>query len=167
MAPPAFAGLARRIGAHVAEFPATAADVSAADLLDDIGMLNHYLQHIAEHVQGRFAEPDKVGLAERTALCEAAEAAQQIAKARRHLTSALTYVTSGFQKELMLHSHPHLANDAAVAADIAAEKYEEAATRLRKASRRLNSATRTGQRPSAVPPHVRWSPTASTIPVRR
>ncbi|MFK0099062.1 hypothetical protein [Streptomyces sp. NPDC091040] len=167
MAPPAFAGLARRIDAHVAEFPATAADVSVADLLDDIGMLNQYLQHIAEHIQERFANPDNVGLAERTLLCETVEAAGQIAKAQHYLTSALTYMTAGFRKELMLRSYPHLAHDPDLALTIATEKYGEAGNRLRTASHWLDSTTRTGQRPTTAPPRLRSSPTASTMPARR
>ncbi|MYS36706.1 hypothetical protein K388_02715 [Streptomyces sp. KhCrAH-43] len=171
MAPPlahsASAGLARQIDALVAEFPAAAAEVSVADLLDDIGMLNHYLQYIAEHMQERFANPDDVGLVERTTLCETAEAAGQIAQAQHHLTTALTYMTSGFRKELMLHSHPHLADDPGLALTIATEKYGEAADRLRKASHWLDSTARTGQRPSTAPPRPRSSPAASTLPARR
>ncbi|MGZ2361566.1 hypothetical protein LRE75_33625 [Streptomyces sp. 372A] len=136
------------------------------DLLDDIGMLNHYLQYIAEYMQERLANPDDVGLAERTALRETAEAASQIAKAQVHLTSALTYVTSGFRKELMLHSHPHLANDPGLAPTIAAEKYGEAGNHLRKASHWLDSTARPGQRPTTAPPPLRSSPTAGT-PARR
>ncbi|MGW2477905.1 hypothetical protein [Streptomyces sp. NPDC001665] len=171
MAPPlahsASAGLARQIDALVAGFPAAAAEVSETDLLDDIGMLNHYLQYIAEYMQERFASPDDAGLAERTKLCEAAEAAGQIAKAQHHLTSALTYLTAGFRKELMLHSHPHLANDPGLALTIATEKYGEAGNRLRNASHWLDSTARTGQRPSTAPPRHRSSPTARTMPARR
>ncbi|MFD3415284.1 hypothetical protein [Streptomyces cyaneofuscatus] len=161
------AGLARQIDALVAEFPTVAAEVSVPDLLDDIGMLNYYLNHIAERMRESFAEPDKVELAERTVLAGVAEAAEQIASAQRHLTSALTHVTSGFRKELMLHTHPHLVNDPALARTMAAEKYAEAGERLRKASRWLDSTARVGQRPSTAPPSVRASRAVSTIPARR
>ncbi|SCK26339.1 MULTISPECIES: hypothetical protein [Streptomyces] len=163
----ACAGLARQIDALVADFPAVAAEVSVPDLLDDIGMLNHHINHITERMRESFAEPDKVGPAERTVLADVAEAAEQIASAQRHLTSALAHVTSGFRKELMLHTHPHLVNDPALARTIAAEKYAEAGERLRKASRWLNSTARVGQRPSTAPPRVRTSRAVSTIPARR
>ncbi|MFI1185806.1 hypothetical protein [Streptomyces californicus] len=162
----ACAGLARQIDALVAEFPATAAEVSVPDLLDDIGMLNHHLNHIAERMRQSFAEPDMVGLADRTVLTDVAEAAEQIASAQRHLTSALAHVTSGFLKELMLHTHPHLVNDPALARDIAAEKYAEAAERLRKSTRCLESTSRVGQHPSTAPPRVRATRAISTIPAR-
>ncbi|MEU2145142.1 MULTISPECIES: hypothetical protein [Streptomyces albovinaceus subgroup] len=163
----ACAGLARQIDALVAEFPDVAAQVSVPDLLDEIGMLNHHLNHIAERMRESFAEPDKVGLAERTVLAGVAEAAEQIAGAQRHLTSALAHVTSGFRKELMLHTHPHLVNDPALARTIAAEKYTEAAELLRKASRWLDSTAPVGQRPSTAPPRVRASRAVSTIPALR
>ncbi|GGW04402.1 MULTISPECIES: hypothetical protein [Streptomyces] len=163
----ACAGLARQIDALVAEFPATAAEVSVPDLLDEIGMLNHHLNHIAERMRQSFAEPDKVGLADRTVLAGVAEAAERIASAQRHLTSALAHVTSGFRKELMLQSHPHLVNDPALARTIAVEKYAEAAERLRKATRWLDSTARVGQRPSTAPPRVRASQAVSAIPARR
>ncbi|MEU3436085.1 hypothetical protein [Streptomyces sp. NPDC006863] len=171
MTPAAFttsacAGLARQIDALVVEFPAVAAEVSVRDLLDHIGMLNHHLNHITERMRESFTEPDKVGSAERTVLTDVAEAAEQIASAQRHLTSALAHVTSGFLKELMLHAHPHLVNDPALARDIAAEKYAEAAERLRKANRCLESTSRVGQRPSTAPPRVRAPRTVSTIPAR-
>ncbi|MFC8287550.1 MULTISPECIES: hypothetical protein [Streptomyces] len=163
----ACAGLARQIDALAAEFPAVAAEVSVPDLLDDISMMNHHLNHIAERMRESFAEPDKVGLAERTVLAGVAEAAEQIADAQRHLTSALAHVTSGLRKELMLHTHPHLMNDPALARTIAAEKYAEAGKRLRKASRRLDSTARVGRRPSTAPPRIRPSPTASIVAARR
>ncbi|WP_073224584.1 hypothetical protein [Streptomyces sp. NBRC 110465] len=162
----ACAGLARQIDALVAEFPATAAEVSVPDLLDDIGMLNHHLNHIAERMRQSFAEPDKVGLADRTMLTDVAEAAEQIASAQRHLTSALAQVTSGFRKMLMLHTHPRLVNDPALARDIAAEKYAEAAELLRRATRCLESTSRVGQRPSTAPPRVRATRAVSSIPAR-
>ncbi|MFJ4973250.1 hypothetical protein [Streptomyces sp. NPDC088755] len=159
-------GLARQIDALVVEFPAVAAEVSVPDLLDHIGMLNHHLSHVAERMRESFAEPDEVGLAERTVLAGVAEAAEQVAGAQRHLTSALAHVTSGFRKELMLHTHPHLVNDSALARTIAAEKYAEAGKCLHKASRWLDGTARVGQHPSTAPPRVRASPAVGTLPAR-
>lgn len=167
LAPSAIAGLARRIDALVADFPATAAEVSVPDLLDDLGMLNHYLQYIGERMQERFAEPEDVGLAERTVLSEVAGAAEEIAQAQRRLTSALAYATDGFRKELMLHSHPHLVNDPALARTIAAEKYGEAGTCLRAAARQLDTIAFVGPRSTPAPPRVRPSRAANAVPVRR
>ncbi|MEW1616017.1 MULTISPECIES: hypothetical protein [unclassified Streptomyces] len=172
MTPAAFttsacAGLARQIDALVVEFPAVAAEVSVPDLLDHIGMLNHHLNHITERMRESFTEPDKVGAVERTVLASVAEAAEQVARAQRHLTSALAHVTSGFRKELMLHTHPHLVNDPALARTIAAEKYAEAEEHLRRASSRLDSTPRGGQRPSTASPPFRASPAVGTLPARR
>lgn len=165
--PAGFAGLARQIDALVTGFPCAAAEVSVPGLLDDIGMLNHYLNYIAEYMRERFSQPDKVGLAERTVLAEIAGEAEQIAKAQRHLTSALAHVAAGLRKELMLHTHPHLANDPALARTIAAEKYAEAGTRLCVTARRLDSIARGGQRATTTPPRTRPSPAANSVLARR
>lgn len=167
LAPSSIAGLARRIDALVADFPATAAEVSVPDLLDDIGMLTHYLQYVAERMQERFAEPDDVGLAERAVLCEMAGAAEKIAQAQERLTSALAHATAGSLKELMFHSHPHLLNDPELARTIAAEKYGEAGICLRAAARQLGTTAVAGPRSTPAPPCVRPSRATSSVPVRR
>ncbi|WP_416987025.1 hypothetical protein [Streptomyces sp. T028] len=133
--------LGRRLDELADAFPTNAAAVDVVTLTDDINVLAHHLQYLTERAQERFTLPETVYLPERVALARLAEAAAGIAGALNVLTEALTYAATGFHREALpdLAASP-LRNDPEVMRSIAAEKYAEAAARLRETAADLRPA---------------------------
>ncbi|WP_416986801.1 hypothetical protein [Streptomyces sp. T028] len=146
------------LGRHLDEladaFPTNAAAVDVVTLTDDINVLAHHLEYATERAQERFTVPETVCLPERVALARLAEAAAGIAGALNVLTEALTHAATGFHREALpdLAVSP-LRNDPEVMRNMAAEKYAEAAARLRE--------TATGLRPAPAPAAPSTPPSAA------
>lgn len=136
--------LALRLDELAAVFPTSPAAVDVVTLTDDIGVLTHHLQYATERAQERFTAPETVYLPERVALARLARAAAGIAGALDVLAEALTYATTGFQREAIpdLATSP-LRNDPEAMRIVTAEKYAEAGARLRE--------TATALRPTPAP----------------
>jgi hypothetical protein len=130
--------LGRRLDELADAFPTSPAAVGVVTLTDDINVLAHHLEYATERAQERFTMPETVYLPERAALARLTEAAAGIADALNVLTEALTYATTGFHREALpdLAVSP-LRNDPEVMRSIAAEKYAEAAARLRETATAL------------------------------
>ncbi|KUO15227.1 hypothetical protein [Streptomyces dysideae] len=146
--------LGRRLDELADAFPTNAAAVDVVALTDDINVLVHHLEYATERAQERFAVPETVYLPERVGLARPAEAAAGIAGALNMLTEALTYAATGFHREALpnLAASP-LRNDPEVMRSIAADKYAEAAARLRE--------TATLLRPAPVPAAPSTPPSAA------
>ncbi|MER5215374.1 hypothetical protein ABT063_33715 [Streptomyces sp. NPDC002838] len=97
--------LALRLDELAAVFPTSPAAVDVVTLTDDIGVLTHHLQYATERAQERFTAPETVYLPERVALARLAQAAAGIAGALDVLAEALTYATTGFQREAIGPRH--------------------------------------------------------------
>ncbi|UIX34387.1 hypothetical protein [Streptomyces sp. GQFP] len=149
--------LARRLDELAAEFPTQPEAVDPVTLADDIATLSHHLQHAVERAWERFAVPDTVHAPERVVLVRLARATAGMAHALDTLAEALTYATTGFQREAVPDlSHTHLRNDPQVLRMLAAEKYVAARARLRNTAADLRTAP-----PPASPPTPRATlPTA-------
>ena len=130
--PATFDYLARRLEELAASFPTSPDAVDLITLTDDIGVLAHHLQHTIEHAQERFTTPQTVYLPERAALVQLAQAAAGITRVLDTLAEALTYATTGFQREAVEDlAHSPLRNDPEVLRIMTAEKYVAARARLR------------------------------------
>ncbi|PIM71281.1 hypothetical protein CTU88_14235 [Streptomyces sp. JV178] len=124
--------LARRLDELAAQFPTSPNAVDLITLTDDIGVLAHHLQHTIEHAQERFTTPQTVYPPERVALVQLAQAAAGITRVLNTLAEALTYATTGFQREAVEDlAHSPLRNDPEIMRIITAEKYVAARARLR------------------------------------
>ena len=124
--------LARRLEELAAEFPTSPDAVDLTTLTDDIGMLAHHLQYAIEHTQERFTTPQTVYPPERVTLVQLARAAAGITRVLDTLAEALTYATTGFQREAVEDlAHSPLRNDPEVLRIMTAEKYVAARARLR------------------------------------
>ncbi|MFJ4203461.1 hypothetical protein ACIP2Y_28050 [Streptomyces sviceus] len=124
--------LARRLDELAAQFPTNPEAVDLVTLTDDIAMLTHHLQHATERAQERFTAPLTVHPPERVTLVQLTRATAGIANALDTLAEALTYATTGFQREAVedLARSP-LRNDPQVLRIMTAEKYVAARARLR------------------------------------
>jgi hypothetical protein len=123
--------LARRLEELAASFPTSPEAVDLITLTDDIGVLAHHLQHTIEHAQERFTTPQTVYPPERVALVQLARAAAGITRGLDTLAEALTYATTGFQREAVEDlAHSPLRNDPEVLRIMTAEKYVAARARL-------------------------------------
>ncbi|MDX3480132.1 DUF6238 family protein, partial [Streptomyces scabiei] len=119
--PATFDHLARRLEELAASFPTSPDAVDLVTLTDDIGVLAHHLQHTIEHAQERFTTPQTVYPPERVTLVQLARA----------VAGALTYATTGFQREAVEDlTHSPLRNDPDVLRIMTAEKYVAARARL-------------------------------------
>ncbi|GGS92866.1 hypothetical protein [Streptomyces chromofuscus] len=133
-----FDHLARRLDELAAEFPTGPEAVDLVTLTDDIGTLAHHLQQATERAQERFTAPATVHPLERAALVRLTRATAGIPKALDILAEALTYATTGFQREAVADLAPsHLRNDPEVLRIMTAEKYAEASARLRETAAAL------------------------------
>ncbi|WP_406436060.1 hypothetical protein OHB00_18825 [Streptomyces sp. NBC_00631] len=129
--PATFDYLARRLEELAASFPTSPDAVNLITLTDDIGVLAHHLQHTIEHAQERFTTPQTVYPPERVALVQLAQAAAGITRGLDTLAEALTYATTGFQREAVEDlAHSPLRNDPEVLRIMTAEKYVAARARL-------------------------------------
>ncbi|MDX3617754.1 hypothetical protein [Streptomyces europaeiscabiei] len=129
--PATFDYLARRLEELASSFPTSPDAVDLVTLTDDIGVLAHHLQHTIEHAQERFTTPQTVCLPERVALVQLARAAAGITRGLDTLAEALTYATTGFQREAVEDlAHSPLCNDPEVLRIMTAEKYVAARARL-------------------------------------
>ncbi|MEH0442067.1 hypothetical protein QBA74_42450 [Streptomyces scabiei] len=123
--------LARRLEELAASFPTSPDAVDLITLTDDIGVLAHHLQHTIEHAQERFTTPQTVYPPERVGLVQLARAAAGITRGLDTLAEALTYATTGFQREAVEDlAHSPLRNDPEVLRIMTAEKYVAARARL-------------------------------------
>lgn len=137
-----FDHLARRLDELAAEFPTDPGAVDLVTLTDDIAVLAHHLQQATERVQERFTAPATVHPPERAALVRLTRATAGIAKALDILSEALTYATTGFQREAVANlAHSHLRNDPGVLRIMTAEKYIAARARLRNTAADLRATT--------------------------
>ncbi|MGW0711706.1 hypothetical protein ACWD4G_38110 [Streptomyces sp. NPDC002643] len=133
--------LARRLDELAAEFPTRPEAVDPVTLADDIAMLSHHLQHAVERAQERFTAPAMVHAPERLVLVRLARATAGMAHALDTLAEALTYTTTGFQREALPDlAHSHLRNDPQVLRMLTAEKYVAARARLRNTAAALRTA---------------------------
>jgi hypothetical protein len=150
--------LGRRLDELADAFPTRPAAVDVVTLTDDINVLAHHLEYATERAQERFTAPETVYLPERDALARLAEAAAGIAGALNVLTEALTYAATGFHREALpdLAVSP-LCNDPEIMRSIAAEKYAEAAARLRETATALRPA------PAPAPPST---PPSAALPTQ-
>jgi predicted transcriptional regulator len=124
--------LARRLDELAAGFPTSPDAVDLVTLTDDIGVLAHHLQHAIEYAQERFTTPQTVYPPERATLVRLARAAAGITRALDTLAEALTYATTGFQRETVEDlAHSPLRNDPKVLRIMTAEKYVAARACLR------------------------------------
>ncbi|MER6952477.1 hypothetical protein [Streptomyces sp. NPDC000618] len=129
--PATFDYLARRLEELASSFPTSPDAVDLVTLTDDIGVLAHHLQHTIEHAQERFTTPQTVYPPERVALVQLARAAAGITRGLDTLAEALTYATTGFQREAVENlTHSPLRNDPEVLRIMTAEKYVAARARL-------------------------------------
>lgn len=153
--------LALRLDELAAQFPTSPEAVDLVTLTDDIGILTHHLQHAAERAQERFTAPQTVYPPERVALVLLTRATAGIASALDMLTEALTFATTGFQREAVEDlAHSHLRNDPEVLRIMTAEKYVTARARLRHTAAALRE-TSTRTTPSMPrPAGLRAQPTA-------
>ncbi|MCC9705988.1 hypothetical protein E4N62_12415 [Streptomyces sp. MNU76] len=130
--PATFDCLARRLEELAASFPTSPDAVDLITLTDDIGVLAHHLQHTIERAQERFTTPQTVYPPERVALVQLAQATAGITRGLDTLAQALTYATTGFQREAVEDlAHSPLRNDPEVLRIMTAEKYVAARARLR------------------------------------
>ncbi|GGR35744.1 hypothetical protein [Streptomyces aurantiogriseus] len=132
--------LARCLDELADQFPASPDAVDLVTLTDDIGMLVHHLQHATERAQERFTAPQTVHPPERATLVRLTRATAGIAQALGTLAEALTYATTGFQREGLpdlVHSPLH--NDPEVLRIMTAEKYVATRARLRQTAAALRA----------------------------
>ena len=133
--------LARRLDELAAGFPTRPEAVDLATLADDIATLSQHLQHAVERAQERFTAPVTVHAPERLVLVRLARATAGMAHALDTLAEALTYATTGFQREAVPDlALPHLRNDPQVLRMLTAEKYVAARARLRNTAADLRTA---------------------------
>ncbi|MFI8811443.1 MULTISPECIES: hypothetical protein [unclassified Streptomyces] len=159
--PATLATLARGLEDLIADFPTDPAVITVSALTDDIGMLTHHLQHLAEHAQERFTA-QRVHVPEHRVLVQLAEAAAEIAGALNVLTHALAQTVDSLCEEAPAYlpaSRP--ANGTQAARLVAAEKYAEARFRLRDTVLRLRPAPDAGCPPRAATPRATASIPAS------
>ncbi|MGC0405280.1 hypothetical protein RKD27_007924 [Streptomyces sp. SAI-126] len=143
--------LARRLDELAAQFPTRPEAVEPVTLADDIATLSHHLQHAVERAQQRFTAPATVHAPERLVLVRLARATAGMAHALDTLTQALSYATTGFQRETVPDlAHTHLRNDPQVLRMLTAKKYVAARARLRNTAADLRTAP-----PPAGPPAPR------------
>jgi hypothetical protein len=155
--------LARHLDELAAAFPTRPEAVDLVTLADDIATLSHHLHHAVERAQERFTTPATVHAPERLVLVRLARATAGMAHALDTLAEALTYATTGFQREAVPDlAHTHLRNDPQVLRMLTAEKYVAARARLSNTAADLRTAppsagpsaphaTRPAARPTAAP----------------
>ncbi|WP_217550029.1 hypothetical protein [Streptomyces sp. GbtcB6] len=156
--------LARRLDELAAEFPTRPEAVDLVALADDIATVSHHLQHAVERAQERFTAPATVHPPERLVLFRLARATAGMAHALDTLAEALTYATTGFQREAVPDlAHSPLRNDPQVLRMLTAEKYVAARARLRNTASDLRTAP-----PPAGPaaPHATRPPAVAQPPQR-